>query len=344
MLHKSTIICNIGKVLLFLLLNSNLAGSFKLVWPTSGHKSFPGIQYNSYIQPAGSGKIESGLYGCVRSNGNQFHEGIDIKAVRRDRRGEALDNIVAAMDGEISHISKIAGKSSYGRYIVIEHTSLKPALYTLYAHLKSVSSNLIIGQKVKAGQTIGVMGRSSSGYRIPKYRAHLHFEIGFRLTNNFDSWYQWKKFDNKNFHGNYNGYNLSGIDPIAFYRAYQSSGLKSLKNYIFNLPTAYKLRVISNSIPWFVKRYPSIVMYPNSNDKLLYGWDIEFTASGIPKKWIPLTDSKYKNNKVGNYFFLKTDQITKNILECCETFNFSRKDPMLEKNGLRSIQLLFDYR
>ena len=60
-----------------------------------------------------------------------------------------------------------------------------------------------------------MMGRSAGGYAIPKDRAHVHFEIGLKLSDNFDSWFTWKKFGSPNQHENWNGMNLMGLDPNA---------------------------------------------------------------------------------------------------------------------------------
>jgi hypothetical protein len=38
-----------------------------------------------YFQPTVKGTVESVRFGCVRSHGDRFHEGIDIKCLQRDR-------------------------------------------------------------------------------------------------------------------------------------------------------------------------------------------------------------------------------------------------------------------
>src|SRR5205085_1919765 len=121
-------------------------------------------------------------FGGVRSGGARFHEGIDIKCVSRDRAGEPLDNVFAAMNGVVRYINASAGDSNYGRYIVLEHTEVAPAVYTLYAHLARIAPNLRPGDRVTAGQVIATMGHSSGALPIPKDRAHLHFEIGLAVT------------------------------------------------------------------------------------------------------------------------------------------------------------------
>ena len=40
----------------------------------------------------------TGMFGCVRSDGGQMHEGLDIKCLQRDRRGEPIDAVLASAD------------------------------------------------------------------------------------------------------------------------------------------------------------------------------------------------------------------------------------------------------
>src|SRR5271154_1780304 len=55
-----------------------------------------------YFQPTVEGNVESGMFGCVRDNGRRFHEGIDIKCLQRDRRGEPTDPVHAVADGDVA--------------------------------------------------------------------------------------------------------------------------------------------------------------------------------------------------------------------------------------------------
>jgi hypothetical protein len=69
----------------------------EIVWPTPNEAWEQGLPFSDFIQPTASGEPISGCYGCVRSHGMRFHEGIDIKALARDRRGEPTDQVFAAM-------------------------------------------------------------------------------------------------------------------------------------------------------------------------------------------------------------------------------------------------------
>lgn len=89
--------------------------------------------------------------------GSRRHSGVDIKTVPNDK-------ILAAFDGEVTRSEPYYG---YGNCIRIKHAN---GLETLYSHQ---SKNLVkVGQKVKAGQVIGLTGRTGRATT-----EHLHFEL-----------------------------------------------------------------------------------------------------------------------------------------------------------------------
>ena len=114
----------------------------KIVWPTESTAFVKGENFEAFIQPTFGHEPKSGLFGDVRNNGYRFHEGIDIKPVRKNKRGDPLDSVYAAMQGTVVLANDNPGASSYGRYVVIEHDSLDVSLYTLYAHLRSIDAGI----------------------------------------------------------------------------------------------------------------------------------------------------------------------------------------------------------
>lgn len=257
-------------------------------WPTPDRSFSRGDPYTSYIQPTASNKPYSGLFGCVRNNGRKFHEGIDIKAMEHDAKGEAVDSIYATMDGRVVHVSKIEGNSSYGRYVVLEHENAQPRVYSLYSHLKTIESYVKKGQWLDGGSVIGIMGRSAGGYTIPKSRAHLHFEIGLKLTDDFSQFYKRRKYKVANQHGNWNGMNLVGLNPLEYFMMRRKGNVRNLAEYFEVLPTAVIVKVVSDKVPDFVNRYPELIELQKNNEAAI-GWEIEFTWYGMPKKMRVLT-------------------------------------------------------
>jgi len=264
------------------------ATRIELTWPTPHPAWTDGQGDEHWLQHAGSGNAESGGYGGVRSSGTQFHEGIDIQPVARDSRGVPTDVVMAAMSGVVRHVSTTPGNSSYGRYVVLEHPNETPALYTLYAHLARVEAGLRPGDAVARGQTIGVMGHSAGGYSIPRSRAHLHFEMGLMVTRDFQAWYDRQGYSSRNVHGNWNGMNLMGIDPLAFFNEWRAGRLETAADYFKGMETAVKVRIAARRMPDFVARYPALVTKPLPMG-LVPGWEISFHWTGLPFAWTPLT-------------------------------------------------------
>ena len=64
-----------------------------------------------------------------------------------------------------------------------------------------------------------------------------HYYVLFEDVIEPKNWYK-KKYSKPNIHGNYNGINLIGIDPLDFYEKYQEWEVDSFDTYIKALPTA----------------------------------------------------------------------------------------------------------
>ena len=259
-------------------------------WPTPNHAWEEGLPISAFIQPTASGDPESGCYGDARSNGYRFHEGIDIKPVARDRRGEPMDQIFAAMAGVVRYVNHQPNDGDYGRYIVIEHPDVTPSVYTLYAHLASVLPGIAAGVHVERGQAIAIMGHSSSS-RIPRDRAHMHFEIGVMVTREFQSWYDWKGFGSPNERGLWHGFNLMGFDPLDFLNKWRDHQVDNLQEYFEQMKAQVTLRIATRKMPDYIERYPTLLRAPLPPGPV-GGWEIQLDWTGIPFAWRPLSPTE----------------------------------------------------
>jgi hypothetical protein len=238
-----------------------------------------------YFQPTIEGTVESGMFGCVRSKGRRFHEGIDIKCLQRNRRGEPTDPVHAVADGEVAFINTRPGLSNYGRYIVLQHNWDNVTVCTLYAHLSEVAAGLVVDQPVKKGQIIATMGHSTNTREgISRDRAHLHFEINFLLNPNFRIWYPKHDPQAPPF-GNFNGKNLIGLDPAAFLRAYAANRKLNFAEYVSKQPITFTMLVGARPLPWLAL-HPEQVQ-PASGIPVAY--EIGMTAWGMPVMVWPRT-------------------------------------------------------
>lgn len=259
---------------------------FRLSWPTPNKAFISGLGYHAFLEKTGPDKaFSSGAYGCVRNNGNKFHEGIDLSPVKSTKEGKAVDSVYAAMSGIVGHINYKASTSAYGKYVVLEHNSFQPVLYSLYGHLESINPSVKLGDSIQAAGKLGQMGNTAS-FRIPLNRSHLHFEVGIRLSSKFQNWYDRQPFTTQNYHGNFNGYNLVGFDPLNFYSSYQNLKFKSPKEYLNSLPIVLKVIVPTNITPDIVLRNPSLASHYSPGMKYS-SWECWFGPYGIPLKFIP---------------------------------------------------------
>jgi murein DD-endopeptidase MepM/ murein hydrolase activator NlpD len=262
--------------------------TMRLTWPTPSTAYLDGQPFEVFVQPTASGTPRSGLYGCVRNGGTRFHEGLDLAPVGRNAQGEAVDPIVVVADGIVRHVSSRPSDGGYGRYVVVEHPDLVPAVYTLYAHLAAITPGLSVGDRVNRGDRLGIMGRSAGGYSIPKDRAHLHFEMGVRFTDSFSRWYSAQGYGSPNNHGVFNGMNLVGFDPLAFFDAFKNGRASQPIDFMATLPVAVTVRVNDRRIPDFARRYPMLVEgeVPVNGPA---GWEIDFHGSRLPLRLKPLS-------------------------------------------------------
>lgn len=297
MKYRSPLIASLVVIVGALLGQSAVAQALRLgphYWPTPNSEFVEHGGMDGVLQPTVSGELTSGLFGCVRNNGHRFHEGIDLRALARDGRNEPIDPVFAFEDGIVRYVNRVAGTSSYGNYIVIEHPQIAPGLVTLYAHLRSVPKEIVAGVSVKGGQKIAVMGRTAGGYTIPRSRAHLHFEVGFWLGPRFQEWYDKQPYDSKNDHGAYNGMNIVGLDVWELCGSLRRGEAADVWEYIMSEQIAVEAYVKDTGIPDLLSVNPHLMantVIPANHA----GWRVELTWYGLPTRFTALTAEQMGN-------------------------------------------------
>ena len=263
-----------------------------LVLPTANDALFSGggPAFYQYIERDYKGvksiPWEGGQYGFVRDPVetaagivySRFHEGIDIRPLQRDARGEPLDEVRAIAEGKVVHTNLVPGYSNYGKYIVIEHRWDGSSYYSLYGHLSAIAVRP--DQMVHRGEAIAVMGYTGQG--LNQARAHLHLELNFMLSHEFESWHDtfYKKDPNR--HGIYNGINLTGLDIACFYLALRQKTSLTIPEFIAGEETFYKVTLPKSSNFELPKLYPWMV---RSNEVVNFAsWEVSFARSGLPVK------------------------------------------------------------
>jgi murein DD-endopeptidase MepM/ murein hydrolase activator NlpD len=286
------------------LLFSSLAGAELFRLPTANRALFEpdGGGEKFFVGTVGK-PWTSGCFGCVRSDGWQMHEGLDIRCVERDRRGEPADPVMATADGAVVYINTRPSLSNYGKYVLIRHEVEELEIYSLYAHLSAVRDGLKAGQEVKAGEVIATMGRTSNTREgISRDRAHLHFELNLFVNDRFPGWFKQTSPRQRNDHGEWNGLNMLGLDPGPILLAAHEQGDKfSLLNHIRNQAELCRVFVRKTGFPW-LKRYPALVRpNPTAEKEGIAGYELVLNFNGLPFELIPRAASEV--NGKGRYSF-----------------------------------------
>lgn len=263
----------------------------ELVFPTKQQGLLDPIRENVF-QPTAVGNPASALFGSVRTaqRGGHFlptfHEGIDIAAFQRDRQGRPLDPVYAIANGTVAYVSTVAGNSTYGVYVVITHDDPMGAVYSLYAHL--AQSFVKLGDAVTPGSILGRMGNTAT-YSIPMSRAHLHFEIGVILNTRFSIWYDQQKLTPS--HGRYHGWNLVGVNPLAFFAQQRNTPTLHFNEVLNKIPLAFQWVIRSNRLPDYFVQYPSCWQGPTFQS---HAFTIGFSENGVPLWGRNATESEFQ--------------------------------------------------
>ena len=269
-----------------------LSQSFHL--PTANRALFePGGEERYFVGTVNK-PWPSGTFGCVRSDGWQMHEGLDIRCLQRDRQGEPTDPVLATADGTVAYVSARPSLSNYGNYLLLRHAIDGLEIYSLYAHLREIRPGLKTGASVKAGEAIATLGRTSNTRSaISRERAHLHFELDLVINERFPEWYRKNFPTQRNDHGGWNGQNLLGLDPRRVLLEQQRLGAKfNLVTFVRNGTELCRVFVRDSSFSW-VRRHPLLVR-PNPRAELegIVGYELVLNFNGLPYEAIPRAASE----------------------------------------------------
>jgi hypothetical protein len=278
----------------------------KFVLPTDNHSLLEGKpeDFYQFIDRTDKGVTtqvwEGGQFGFVRNpttlkTGEQlyarFHEGLDIKPVHRDAKDEPQDVIHAITDGEVVHCSDKPGASNYGRYVVVQHDWGDGPFCSLYAHLSKIDCK--VGDKVKAGDAIAIMGHTGVG--IDRRRAHVHVELCLFFSSRFSAWHD-TQTNTLNYHGMWNGLNLIGVNIAEVFQAKSKDAKVSIAGLVKASPAHFRVAVPGDAELELLEHYPWLGPATLPKDKP-HSWEITFTAWGLPIK-IEASDTPVSEFKV----------------------------------------------
>jgi murein DD-endopeptidase MepM/ murein hydrolase activator NlpD len=150
------------------------------------------VAYGGYLEQRNLYK-RSSIFNNTQTDERNIHLGVDFWC-------DANTAVLAAFNGSVHSFANNLGLGNYGPTIILQHHIDGFIFHTLYGHLSNESlTNITIGQKVQAGQTIGSLGNSTVN---GNYSPHLHFQLIIDLQSNI---------------GDYPG--VCAIKDLEFYKA-----------------------------------------------------------------------------------------------------------------------------
>ena len=310
-------------------------------FPTANHALFESGQELKFFAPTAPDKSwTSGSFGCVRSDGWQMHEGLDILHLQTDRHGEPTDPVMATADGTVVYVSIKAALSNYGKYIVIRHLVEGLEIYSLYAHLSEVQPGIAAGTPVKAGEVIAIMGRTSNtSETINKERAHCHFELNMFVSENFGAWYRKNNPGERNDHGIWNGQNLNGLDPREILLAERNGGF-SLLNFLRSQTELCRVLVRATSFPYLRRYAPLVLKNPRAEQEGVAGYEVALNYNGVAFALLPRAASEIKGT--GRFQLLSVNESEYHAHPCRRLVVEHGGHWQLTDRGVRELELLVD--
>jgi peptidoglycan LD-endopeptidase LytH len=326
---------------LFLGFGFSLFAQQPFQFPTANHALYVmGDELKFFAPTAPDKPWTTGSFGCVRTDGRQMHEGIDIRCLQHDRHGEPTDPVMATADGTVVYFSTKPALSNYGKYIVIRHIIDGIEIYSLYAHLSEIQPGLAVGKPVRAGEVIATMGRTSNtGETIAKDRAHVHFELNLFVNEGFASWYKQNFPKQRNDHGIWNGQNLDGLDAREILLAEHNPAAKfSLLNFIRSQTELCRVLVRSTNFH-YLKRYPMLILpNPIAQKEGVAAYEIALNYNGVAFALMPRADSEIHGQ--GRFQLLSVNEGEEKANPCRKLVVWRGSRWQLTDSAIRELELL----
>lgn len=258
------------------------AHALDLSLPTDNAAMFAADQSSFFmgVDRKGERVWQGGTFGYVRSplawqGGTiytQFHEGIDIAPIKREANGIPSDEVRAISEGSVV-LCETRGKTQYGNQIILRHEWGNEAFFSRYAHLNSVS--VVNGEKIKRGQTLGIMGYTGGALTVQ--RAHLHLEVDLMLQETMDlSWLPKHASDVR-----YHPANMKGVDAASLFLAHRKRPELTFPEYFRSLKPYFSVAVKADRPVDLLLRHQWLA----DGRREATGWRISFTEWGLPVRF-----------------------------------------------------------
>ena len=183
------------------------------------------------------------------------------------------------------------------------------------------------------------MGRTSNAETIAKERAHVHFELNLLVNDNFAAWFKKASPGERNDHGEWNGQNLTGLDPREILlQEHNPNGNFNLLNYLRSQTELCRVLVRATNFP-YLKRYPMLVLRnPVAEKEGVAGYEVALNFNGVAFALMPRAESEIKGR--AKFQLLSVNEAEEKANPCRHLVVRRNGHWQLANEGLRELELL----
>src|SRR4029077_4621463 len=162
------------------------------------------------------------------------------------------------------------------------------------------------------GDRIAVIGYTGAG--LNQARAHLHLELNFILSHQFEAWHDAFVKNDPNHNGIYNGINLAGLDIARLYLALRKNPSLTIPEFLNDEETFYKVTLPKSSHFELPRLYPWMLTGSSRSEKS--SCEVSFARSGLPlkielsAKHVTHPELSYLKTSPIDYSYLTRDEIS----------------------------------
>jgi hypothetical protein len=165
----------------------------------------------------------------------------------------------------------------------------------------------------------------------------LHFEIGVQVNTKFNQWFdRWYK-DGNNFHGDWNGMNLLGLDAAEILKR-ANAGPFDILEHLKSESVLCRLIIFREGFDW-LKRFPQLVDDDDpESEEMIQAWEVDLNFNGIPVRMVPMRTEVRSGG--AKYRILQVDEKVLKKHPCSRLVFRKGQQWVFTGKGQRAIDLL----
>ena len=182
------------------------------------------------------------------------------------------------------------------------------------------------------------MGRTSTAEVITKDRAHVHFELNVLVNDNFATWFKRNSTPGeRNDHGEWNGQNLNGLDPLEIFLA-ERNGKFNILNFLRGQTELCRVLVRATNFPYLKRYAPLVLSNPRAEKEGVAGYEIALNYNGVAFMLMPRAASEIKG--AAKFQLVSVNESEQRAHPCRKLVAQHGSRWQLTDKGIRELEML----